>query len=162
MKRILYRKKSTPKYTLYKRDMQTSAFRPNQHLSNKGIKETNKFWVKEVISRLLICHLAIVISKYIWSIEIFIGFEWSFEDGSSKHFQFCILLFGLLSACYVFTKVLRPFIKRWKGIGTEDFVKKTNDEAFTRIKSSTIPEFKNKENKIRSETINSIMEKMTK
>ena len=41
----------------------------------------------------------------------------------------------------------------------EDFVEKTTDEAVKRVKSSTIPEFKNKGNKIRYETNNSIMEK---
>ena len=47
----------------------------------------------------------------------FFGFEWTFEDGSTKYFHFCVLPFGLSSACYVFTKVLRPFTKRWRGIG---------------------------------------------
>ena len=47
----------------------------------------------------------------------FLSFEWTFEDGSTKYFQFCVLPFGLSSACYVFTKVLSPFTKRWRGIG---------------------------------------------
>ena len=42
----------------------------------------------------------------------------------------------------------------------EDFVDKTTDEAVKRIKSSTVPEFKNKGNKIRYEENNSIMEKI--
>ena len=42
----------------------------------------------------------------------------------------------------------------------EDFVEKTTDEAVKRIKSSTVPEFKNKGNKIRYEANNSIMEKI--
>ena len=45
----------------------------------------------------------------------FLGFEWTFEDGSTRCFQFCVLSFGLASACYVFTKVLRPFTKQWRG-----------------------------------------------
>ena len=32
----------------------------------------------------------------------FLGFEWSFEGGSTKYFSFCVLPFGLASACYVF------------------------------------------------------------
>ena len=36
----------------------------------------------------------------------FLGFEWTFEDGYSRHFQFCVLPFSLASACYVFKKVL--------------------------------------------------------
>ena len=44
----------------------------------------------------------------------------------------------------------------------EDFVEKTTDEAVKRIKSSTVPELKNKGNKIRYEANNSIMEKIDK
>ena len=52
----------------------------------------------------------------------FIGFEWNFEDESTKYFQYCVLPFGLSSACYVFTKVLHPFTKRWRGIGIEAII----------------------------------------
>ena len=52
----------------------------------------------------------------------FLGFEWTFEDRSTKYFHFCILPFGLSSACYVFTKVLRPFTKRWRGIGIKAII----------------------------------------
>ena len=52
-----------------------------------------------------------------------LGFEWTLEDESTKYFQFCVLLFGLLSACYVFTKVLRTFIKRWRSIGIKAIIK---------------------------------------
>ena len=41
----------------------------------------------------------------------------------------------------------------------EDFVDKTTGEAVKRIKTSTVPEFKNKGNKIRYEANNSIMKK---
>lgn len=44
----------------------------------------------------------------------------------------------------------------------EDFVDKTADEAVKRIESSTVPDFKNKANKIRYETNNSIMGKIDK
>ena len=39
----------------------------------------------------------------------FLGFELTFKDGSTRYFRFCLLPFGLASACYVFTKILRPF-----------------------------------------------------
>ena len=52
----------------------------------------------------------------------FLGFEWTFEDGSTKHFQIYVLPFGLPSACYVFTKVLRPFTKRWRDIGIKAII----------------------------------------
>ena len=42
----------------------------------------------------------------------------------------------------------------------EDFVDKRTDEAVKRVKNSTVPEFKNKGNKIRYEANNSIMEKI--
>ena len=45
---------------------------------------------------------------------------------------------------------------------SEDFVNKTSDEAVKPIKSSTVPEFKNKENQIRYEANSSIMEKINK
>ena len=41
----------------------------------------------------------------------------------------------------------------------KDFVDKTTDEAVKRMKSSTVPELKNKGNKIRYEANNRIMEK---
>ena len=47
----------------------------------------------------------------------FLGFEWTFEDGCSRYFQFCVLPFSLASACYVFKKVLGPFTKSWWGGG---------------------------------------------
>ena len=37
----------------------------------------------------------------------FLGFEWTFEDGCTKYYQFFVLPFGLSSACYV---------KHWRGI----------------------------------------------
>ena len=46
----------------------------------------------------------------------FLGFEWIFEDGSTKYFQLFVLPFGLSSACYVFTKLLHSFTKRWRYI----------------------------------------------
>ena len=52
----------------------------------------------------------------------FLGFEWTFEEGSTRYFQFCVLPFGLASACYVFTKALRPFTKRWRGRGIEAII----------------------------------------
>ena len=47
-----------------------------------------------------------------------LGVDWTFEGRSSKYFQFCVLLFSLSSACYVFTKILCPFtIKCRRGMG---------------------------------------------
>ena len=52
----------------------------------------------------------------------FCGFKWTYEDGSTKYFQFSFLPFGLASACYVFTKILCPFTKRWRGIGIKAII----------------------------------------
>jgi len=46
----------------------------------------------------------------------FLGFAWILK-GVSKYFVFTVLPFGLSSACYVFTKLLRPLIAYWRGQG---------------------------------------------
>ena len=46
----------------------------------------------------------------------YLGFAWDFE-GKTKYFVFLVMPFGLASASYVFTKVLRPFVKKWRGEG---------------------------------------------
>ena len=52
----------------------------------------------------------------------FLGFEWTDNDGKVRYFQFCVLSFGLSSACFVFTKVMRSFVKRWRGMGFRSVV----------------------------------------
>ena len=42
----------------------------------------------------------------------FLGFEWC-----QKFYVFTVLPFGLSTACYVFTKLLRPLVKLWRGNG---------------------------------------------
>ena len=37
----------------------------------------------------------------------------------TRFFHLNVLPFGLSSACYVFTKVSRPFVKRWRSNGIE-------------------------------------------
>ena len=49
--------------------------------------------------------------------QTYLGFAWTFEDGTARYFVFTVLPFGLCSASYVFTKVLRPFTKLWRGMG---------------------------------------------
>jgi len=49
--------------------------------------------------------------------QTYLGFSWTYGDGTTKHFVFLVLPFGLSTACYVFTKVTRPFVKRWRGFG---------------------------------------------
>ena len=41
-----------------------------------------------------------------------LGFSWLFSDRKRKYFPFRVLPFGLSTAWYVFTKLLRPFVAR--------------------------------------------------
>ena len=51
----------------------------------------------------------------------FLGFSWNFK-GKLRYFIFCVLPFGLSSACYCFTKLLRPLVKRWRIMSHASFV----------------------------------------
>ena len=46
----------------------------------------------------------------------YLGFAWEFQ-GVTKYFVFLVMPFGLSTASYVFTKTLRPLIKKWRGQG---------------------------------------------
>jgi len=46
----------------------------------------------------------------------YLGFAWDKGKGK-KYFCFKVLPFGLATACYVFTKLLRPVIKHWRSQG---------------------------------------------
>ena len=46
----------------------------------------------------------------------FLGFSWTFGD-VDRYFKFKVLPFGLSSACYIFTKLTRPLVKKWRGEG---------------------------------------------
>lgn len=46
----------------------------------------------------------------------FLGFSWG-KGKDRKFYTFTVLPFGLASACYVFTKLLRPLVKRWRVMG---------------------------------------------
>lgn len=46
----------------------------------------------------------------------YLGFSWG-QGVSRRWFVFRVLPFGLSTACYVFTKVLRPLVKRWRSKG---------------------------------------------
>ena len=51
----------------------------------------------------------------------FLGFSWSIA-GSTRYFCFAVLPFGLSSACYSFTKLLRPLVKKWRSMSHNCFV----------------------------------------
>ena len=44
----------------------------------------------------------------------YLCFSWKFADGTTKYFQFAVLPFGLSSAPYIFTKIVRVLIKYWR------------------------------------------------
>ncbi|XP_065892728.1 uncharacterized protein [Dysidea avara] len=46
----------------------------------------------------------------------FLGFQWAVK-GKPKFYVFTVLPFGLSTACYAFTKLLRPLVKYWRGRG---------------------------------------------
>ena len=43
------------------------------------------------------------------------GVAWPF-CGKLRFFSFKVLFFGLSSACFCFTKLLRPLVKRWRSM----------------------------------------------
>ena len=51
----------------------------------------------------------------------FLGFSWGM-GAHKKFFTFCVLPFGLATACYVFTKLMRPLVKRWRGKGIRNIM----------------------------------------
>ena len=53
------------------------------------------------------------IQKNYWQ---YLGFAWDSGKGK-KYFCFKVLPFGLATACYAFTKLLRPLIKYWRSQG---------------------------------------------
>ena len=46
----------------------------------------------------------------------YLGFSWEIE-GKTKYFKFLVLPFGLSSACFLFTKLLRQLVKKWRARG---------------------------------------------
>ena len=47
----------------------------------------------------------------------FLAFAWDFGTGIFRYFQFGVLPFGLLSAPFIFTKILKPLQKSWRSQG---------------------------------------------
>ena len=44
----------------------------------------------------------------------FLCFHWTFSDGKTRYFIYTVLVFGLSSASYVFTKVMRQLLTPWR------------------------------------------------
>ena len=50
----------------------------------------------------------------------FLGFQWE-ERGVPSYYVFTVLPFGLSTACYVFTKLMRPLVRFWQGKGLKSY-----------------------------------------
>lgn len=48
---------------------------------------------------------------------IYLGFSWVDKDGSIVFYKFLVLPFGISSACYLFTKLTKPLVKKWRREG---------------------------------------------
>ena len=53
--------------------------------------------------------------------QTYLGFSWRF-NGVPRYFTFAVLPFGLSSACFCFTNLLRPLVKRWRSMSHSSFV----------------------------------------
>ena len=51
----------------------------------------------------------------------YLGFCWNAGDGP-KYYVFTVMPFGLATACYVFTKLVRPLVRYWRGQGLRTVV----------------------------------------
>ena len=49
--------------------------------------------------------------------QAYLGFAWSAENQPTQLFMFTVLSFGLSSAPYIFTKLIRPLIRHWRDVG---------------------------------------------
>ena len=47
----------------------------------------------------------------------YLGFSWVHADGIRRYYIFLVMPFGLSSACFAFTKLMRPIIKKWRSQG---------------------------------------------
>ena len=47
----------------------------------------------------------------------YLAFSWDFGSGHTRYFQFTVLPFGLSSATFIFTKLLKPLEARWRAQG---------------------------------------------
>lgn len=44
----------------------------------------------------------------------YLGFSWTFKNSVQRYFKFNVLPFGLSTAPYIFTKLMRPLVKLWR------------------------------------------------
>ena len=47
----------------------------------------------------------------------YLGFSWIDEMGRMRYFVFVVVPFGLSTACYALSKIMRPLVKKWRSAG---------------------------------------------
>lgn len=47
----------------------------------------------------------------------YLSFSWTFSCGRTRFFEFTVLAFGLSSAPHLFTKLLKPLVRKWRSEG---------------------------------------------
>jgi ribonuclease HI len=52
----------------------------------------------------------------------FLGFSWKMDKSTTSYFMFTVLPFGLTSAPFIFTKLIRPLVKLWRSKGITNVV----------------------------------------
>jgi hypothetical protein len=52
----------------------------------------------------------------------YLGFSWKMNGETPSYFMFTVLPFGLTTAPYIFTKLLRPIVKHWRSQGISNVV----------------------------------------
>lgn len=76
----------------------------------------------------------------------YLGFAWEF-NGKIRYFVFNVLVFGLSTAPFILTKLLRPLVRHWRGGGLQTVVF-LDDGIFH---GSTIEQYKTTAEKIKSD-----------
>lgn len=96
-----------------------------RHVNSFVEKQTNKFeGCKQALNYAHKCNKMIKcdLKSGYFHFEIYedfqkyLGFSWN-SNGCTKFYVFAVLSFGLSVAGAVFTKVLRPLVKRWRSVG---------------------------------------------
>ena len=52
----------------------------------------------------------------------YLGCQWDMNCGETQFYIFAVLPFGLSTACYIFTKLMRPLVRFWRGKGQKAIV----------------------------------------
>lgn len=76
-----------------------------------------RFLSQVFISLLLILKAVTIILEIVQHHQQFLGFSWLFSNGARRYFTFKVLPFGLSTAWFAFTKLLRLLVTHWQSIG---------------------------------------------